>query len=63
MAPASTETNDAIGSTPEKFVLKDTPIENHRPLRVVVVGAGFSGILAAIRSDYYLEISLHNVVC
>ncbi|KAK3336591.1 hypothetical protein B0T19DRAFT_454089 [Cercophora scortea] len=33
----------------EDFVLKDGPVENLRPLRVVVVGAGFSGILAAIR--------------
>ncbi|KXX78294.1 putative sterigmatocystin biosynthesis monooxygenase stcW [Madurella mycetomatis] len=31
------------------FTLKDVPVENLRPLRVVVVGAGFSGILAAIR--------------
>ncbi|KAH6854618.1 hypothetical protein B0I37DRAFT_349914 [Chaetomium sp. MPI-CAGE-AT-0009] len=33
----------------EEFTIKDAPIENLRPLRVVVVGAGFSGILAAIR--------------
>ncbi|KAK3694745.1 hypothetical protein B0T22DRAFT_80399 [Podospora appendiculata] len=33
----------------EEFFLKDVPVENLRPLRVVVVGAGFSGILAAIR--------------
>jgi hypothetical protein len=31
------------------FSIKDAPVENLRPLRVVVVGAGFSGILAAIR--------------
>ncbi|KAL2266617.1 hypothetical protein VTJ83DRAFT_5969 [Remersonia thermophila] len=31
------------------FTLKDAPVENLRPLRVVVIGAGFSGILAAIR--------------
>ncbi|KAM7196083.1 FAD/NAD(P)-binding domain containing protein [Rhypophila sp. PSN 637] len=52
MAPATIETNGTNGTngtTPEKFILKDTFIENHRPLRVVVVGAGFSGILAAIR--------------
>ncbi|KAK4181198.1 hypothetical protein QBC36DRAFT_296916 [Triangularia setosa] len=34
---------------PSPFTLKDTPVENLRPLRVIVVGAGFSGILAAIR--------------
>jgi hypothetical protein len=33
----------------EGFTLKDAPIENLRPLRVVVIGAGFSGTLAAIR--------------
>lgn len=31
------------------FKLKNAPVENFRPMRVVVVGAGFSGILAAIR--------------
>lgn len=32
------------------FTLKDATVENLRPLRVVVVGAGYSGICAAIRS-------------
>jgi len=32
-----------------KFTLKPEPVENLRPLRVVVIGAGFSGIVAAIR--------------
>ncbi|KAK1777332.1 hypothetical protein QBC45DRAFT_417018 [Copromyces sp. CBS 386.78] len=32
-----------------KFTPKDTPVENLRPLRVVVIGAGYSGIGAAIR--------------
>lgn len=32
-----------------EFTLKDAPIENLRPLKVRVVGAGYSGILAAIR--------------
>lgn len=31
------------------YTLKDSPIENLRPLKVRVIGAGFSGILAAIR--------------
>jgi thioredoxin reductase len=31
------------------FTIKDTFVENLRPFRVIVVGAGFSGILAAIR--------------
>lgn len=38
----------ANGTTP-KFALRDTTVENFRPLRAVVVGAGFSGICAAIR--------------
>ncbi|EAA34659.3 FAD/NAD(P)-binding domain-containing protein [Neurospora crassa] len=33
----------------KKFTLKDTVVENLRPLRVVVIGAGYSGIGAAIR--------------
>ncbi|KAK5655432.1 hypothetical protein OQA88_5703 [Cercophora sp. LCS_1] len=33
----------------KEFTLKQEPVENLRPLRVVVVGAGFSGIAAAIR--------------
>ncbi|KAL2159318.1 hypothetical protein VTH06DRAFT_2753 [Thermothelomyces fergusii] len=33
----------------DEFTIKDAVIENMRPFRVIVVGAGFSGILAAIR--------------
>lgn len=44
------ETNGVNGhSDGPKFALKDVPVENLRPLRVVVIGAGFSGICAAIR--------------
>ncbi|EEU41316.1 uncharacterized protein NECHADRAFT_45940 [Fusarium vanettenii 77-13-4] len=35
--------------------LDDVPIENFRPLRVVVIGAGFSGINAAIRIPQRLK--------
>ncbi len=31
------------------FTLKDTPIENLRPFKVRVIGAGWSGIYTAIR--------------
>lgn len=31
------------------FNLHDTPIENQRPLKVIVVGAGYSGIYHGIR--------------
>ena len=41
--------NGCDGDIGEGFTIKDVPVENLRPLRVVVVGAGFSGILAAIR--------------
>ncbi|KAK3355904.1 hypothetical protein B0H65DRAFT_62627 [Neurospora tetraspora] len=47
----ATTTNGHInGDDPKtKFTLKDSPVENLRPLRVVVIGAGYSGIGAAIR--------------
>lgn len=38
-----------MGSTYAPLTLLDTPIENHRPLRVRVVGAGFSGVHLGIR--------------
>lgn len=41
--------NDVQSDDPKPFALKDVPIENQRPMRVVVIGAGFAGILAAIR--------------
>lgn len=31
------------------FTLKDANVENLRPLKVRVIGAGYSGIVAAIR--------------
>lgn len=43
------EANESANGTTPAFTLKNEPIENLRPLRVVVVGAGFSGIVAAIR--------------
>ena len=43
------ENGETNGVLREAFTLKQEPVENLRPLRVVVVGAGFSGILAAIR--------------
>ena len=32
------------------YTLKEEPLENLRPLKVRVIGAGYSGIYAAIRS-------------
>ena len=36
-------------NTSSNFTLHDTPIENLRPLKVIVVGAGYSGIYHGIR--------------
>ncbi len=41
--------NGGTEATANAFTIKDATVENMRPIRVVVVGAGFSGILAAIR--------------
>ncbi|KAF9785639.1 hypothetical protein IL306_005027 [Fusarium sp. DS 682] len=37
------------------FAIQDAPVENLRPLRVVLIGTGFSGILAAIRIPQRLK--------
>ncbi|KAH8714753.1 hypothetical protein BGZ61DRAFT_574819 [Ilyonectria robusta] len=42
-----------ISSQP--FNIKDEPVENQRPMRVIVIGAGFSGIYAAIRISQRLK--------
>jgi len=44
-----TTTQNGPGENRPKFTLKDTPVENQRPMRVVIVGAGFSGIYSTIR--------------
>lgn len=31
------------------FQIHDTPVENQRPIKVIVIGAGYSGIYAGIR--------------
>ncbi len=38
-----------VDAAERAFTIKDAPVENLRPLKVIVVGAGYSGILAAIR--------------
>ncbi|KAM5347635.1 hypothetical protein ACJ41O_007459 [Fusarium nematophilum] len=43
------------GEAAAKFTLKDTPVENQRPLRVVIIGAGFSGIYSTIRISQRLR--------
>jgi hypothetical protein len=49
-------TNGAMQGVPNptaspasSFKLHDTPIENFRPLKVIVIGAGYSGIYCGIR--------------
>ncbi|KAJ3542224.1 hypothetical protein NM208_g4218 [Fusarium decemcellulare] len=37
------------------FTIKDGPIENQRPMRVIVIGAGFSGIYTTIRLSQRLR--------
>jgi hypothetical protein len=39
----------ALDQVSELFKLHDTPIENHRPIKVIVIGAGYSGIYLGIR--------------
>jgi cation diffusion facilitator CzcD-associated flavoprotein CzcO len=39
----------------EAFAIKDEPIENQRPMRVIVIGAGFSGIYTTIRLSQRLR--------
>jgi ribulose 1,5-bisphosphate synthetase/thiazole synthase len=38
---------NGVSKTP--FKLSDRPVENQRPLRVIVIGAGYSGIYCGIR--------------
>jgi hypothetical protein len=37
------------GTAKTPFRLSDTPVENQRPLKVIVIGAGYSGIYCGIR--------------
>jgi hypothetical protein len=38
------ETNPTYSSRPD-FAMKETPVENFRSLKVIVIGAGFSDLL------------------
>ncbi|KAI1076622.1 flavin-binding monooxygenase [Whalleya microplaca] len=38
-----------MGSSQSTFTLKDAPIDGHRPMKVRVIGAGYSGIYLGIR--------------
>ncbi|KAF2470673.1 FAD/NAD(P)-binding domain-containing protein [Lindgomyces ingoldianus] len=48
--PAIDGNVDGIAGTPNfPFKLHDTPIENFRPIKIIVIGAGYSGIYCGIR--------------
>ncbi|KAF5598955.1 sterigmatocystin biosynthesis monooxygenase stcW [Fusarium pseudocircinatum] len=53
--PGHTATQNGSGENRAKFTLKDTPVENQRPMRVVIIGAGFSGIYSTIRMTQRLR--------
>ena len=40
--------NSSSNGTTFNFVLHDTPIENFRPIKVIAIGAGYSGIYCGI---------------
>ncbi|KAG9730134.1 hypothetical protein KCU73_g11941, partial [Aureobasidium melanogenum] len=42
-------TNATYNNSTSTFALHDTVIENQRPIKVIVVGAGYSGIYHGIR--------------
>lgn len=44
---AITENNNRLEETP--WIVEDRPIDGARPIRVVIIGSGLSGILASIR--------------
>ncbi|KAH7367036.1 hypothetical protein B0T11DRAFT_221447 [Plectosphaerella cucumerina] len=40
---------DIVEALPPAFSCKDAPVENHRPIKVRVIGAGYSGVYMGIR--------------
>ena len=47
-APVDPQTNSNPTAN-ERFKLADFAVDEYKPVRVIVIGAGFSGILAGIR--------------
>lgn len=48
--PENSHTNgNSTNGHREPFTLKDVPVENQRPLKVRVIGAGYSGVYLGIR--------------
>lgn len=48
--PERARDGDPIKSGTVPFTIKDEPVENQRRMRVVIIGAGFSGIYTTVRS-------------
>jgi hypothetical protein len=48
-SPTNVSSTTSANSTSNGYTLHNTPIENHRPLKVIVIGAGYSGIYHGIR--------------
>jgi len=49
IAKHSPECSHCEFASPSVFEVKDAPVENFRPMKVIVIGAGFSGIYCGIR--------------
>jgi hypothetical protein len=43
------KTEHRTNGTTAQWSIHDSPIENHRPIKVIVIGAGYSGIYLGIR--------------
>ena len=43
------KTTNGVNSTAPQWSVHDSPIENQRPIKVIVIGAGYSGIYLGIR--------------
>lgn len=48
----------AKGPAEDAFTLGDWSIDEYRPIKVAVIGAGFSGILAGIRCANYTSLNV-----
>lgn len=53
--PVSDFSKGQLPSGSPPFTLRDEPVENFRPMRVIVIGAGFSGIYMGIRIPEWLR--------
>jgi len=43
------KSTNGVNSTAPQWSVHDSPIENQRPIKVIVIGAGYSGIYLGIR--------------